>query len=163
MTDKRQEALSSSREFGAGIAESGIELERVPRSEGGWGVQLVNAPKVLPYVLFAPFPWAARRPLDFALIPETLAWYTIEALAILGLVVSWRQRWREVFMLATYCGGMVFVFTLIEGNVGTIYRHRAMLMPPMFAIAGLGLLWLETRRRERWAPSAPRSTVEAVA
>lgn len=148
LTDRRQEALGSSREFGAETAESGIELEKVPRSRGGWEVQLVNAPKVLPYVLFAPFPWEARRPRDLAVVPETLAWYALEALAVLALVVH-RRRWRELFLLVAYGGGMVAIATLIEGNVGTIYRHRAMLLPPAFVLAGLGLVWLHGRWAER--------------
>jgi hypothetical protein len=97
---------------------------------------------VLPYVLFAPFPWAARRPRELALIPEMLAWYAVLTLAVLGLVACRRERWREMFMLVSYGGGMVLIFSLIEGNVGTIFRHRAMLMPPTFALAGLGLVWL---------------------
>ena len=142
LTPKRAEALDYSRGFGSGVAESGIQLESIPRTEGGWQIQLVNAPKVLPYVLFAPFPWAARRPRELALIPEMLAWYAVLTLAVLGLVACRRERWREMFMLVSYGGGMVLIFSLIEGNVGTIFRHRAMLMPPTFALAGLGLVWL---------------------
>jgi hypothetical protein len=49
---------------------------------------------------------------------------------------------------------------LIEGNVGTIYRHRAMLLVPVFAMASLGFVWLldwDARRRlTRTAVSAGR-------
>jgi hypothetical protein len=143
LTDKRQEALASSREFGAETAATGIELEQVPRTEGGWAVQLVNAPRVLPYVLFGPFPWSARSPRELAVIPETIAWYGVQALALLAIVVYGRQRWRELFLLAAFVGGLVLIASLIEGNVGTIYRKRSMLMPPAFVLAGLGLIWLQ--------------------
>jgi hypothetical protein len=156
LTDKRQEALDSSRGFGAQTAETGIELEKLPRGEGGWAVQLANAPRVLPYVLFAPFPWSARRPRELAAVPETLVWYALVALVVLALVVHGRRRWRELFLPLAYGGGMVLIFSLIEGNVGTIYRHRAMLMPPAFAVAGLGLAWLRDRQAERRAQSESR-------
>ena len=58
---------------------------------------------------------------------------------------SWRSRWRTP-------AGLTFVFSLIEGNVGTIYRHRAMLLIPVFAVAGLGFDWLLgwwAQRRDR--------------
>jgi len=143
LTDKRQEALASSREFGAGVAESGIELDKIPRSEGGWAIQLTNAVRVLPYVLFAPFPWTATRLKVLAIMPEMFVWYGVEALGLLSLWLYRRQRWRQLFLPVVYVGGLVFIFSLIEGNVGTIYRHRAMLAPPAFAMAGLGLVWLE--------------------
>ncbi len=149
LTDRRLEALDSSRAFGAQAAETGIEIEKVPRTEGGRMIQLINAPRVLPYVLFAPFPWAARRPRDLAAVPEMLAWYLVEVLVVVALVAYGRRRWRELFLPAAFGGGLVLIFSIIEGNVGTIFRHRSMLMPPAFVLAGLGLVWLQGRWAER--------------
>ena len=164
LTDKRQEALYSSRDFGADTAESGIDLDdKINRAEGGWAVQLRNLPIVLPYVLFAPFPWVGTRARDLAIMPEMLVWYAVEVLAILALVVLARQRWRELFLFVVFGGGLVFVFSLIEGNVGTIFRHRAMLMPPAFALAALGLLWLQTYLERRRSAAAPKVRAGAVA
>lgn len=142
LTDKRMEALDSSRSFGAGVAETGIELsDRISRYEGGWAVQMRNIPIVLPYVLWAPFPWQATRLRDFAAMPETLAWYAVQVLVVVALVYG-RTRWREFFLPVVYAGGLILVFSVIEGNVGTIYRHRAMLFPAAFPLAAMGGLWL---------------------
>ncbi len=149
LTDRRLEALDSSRAFGAQAAETGIEIEKVPRTEGGRVIQLINAPRVLPYVLFAPFPWSAGRPRDLAAVPEMLAWYLVEALVVVAIVACGRRRWRELLLPVAFGGAMVLIFTIIEGNVGTIFRHRSMLMPPAFVIAGLGLVWLRGRWAER--------------
>lgn len=150
LTDKRMEALHGSREFGAEAAESGIELsDRISRYEGGWSVQLRNIPIVLPYVLWAPFPWKAARPRDLAIVPEMLAWYVVEALVVLALVVYGRRRWRELFLPVVFSGGLVLVFSVIEGNVGTIYRHRAMLFPAAFTLASMGGLWVWSAWRSR--------------
>ena len=156
LSAKRWEALDSSRQFGASEAESGIELEKLPRTDGGYSIQLRTAPKVLPYVLWGPFPWDARNTRQLAVIPETLAWYGIQALAVAGMLACRRERWRELFLPVAFGGGLVFIFSLIEGNVGTIYRHRAMLLVPAFAVAGLGYVWLSdrwARRREHPAPA----------
>ena len=147
LSAKRLEALASSREFGAREADTGIELERVPRTEDGYTIQLRTAPKVLPYVLWGPFPWDARGTRQMAVIPETLAWYGIQALALTAMLGYRRDRWRELFLPVAFGGGLVLVFSMIEGNVGTIYRHRAMLLLPAFAVAGLGYVWVA----DRWA------------
>ena len=83
-------------------------------------------------------------------------------LALLALVVYGRQRWRDFFLLVTYGAGMILIATLIEGNVGTIYRHRAMLLPAAFVLAGLGLVWLGDARRQRRSRTSPEGggTVE---
>jgi hypothetical protein len=157
LTDKRQEALYSSREFGADTAESGIDLDaKINRAEGGWSVQLRNMPIVLPYVLWAPFPWQAVKLNQKAIAPEVVAWYGVQALCVLALVVFARDRWRELMLPVVFIGGLVFIFALIEGNVGTIFRHRSMLFPPAFLLAALGLTWL-------WQQMTARRAVVAAA
>jgi hypothetical protein len=148
---KRLEALASSREWGTNTP-TGIELEDVPRSEAdGYTIQLRTAPTVLPYVLWGPFPWQARTTREAAVIPETLVWYGLQGLVITALIRLRRERWREMFLPLAYCAGLSFVFSLIEGNVGTIYRHRAMLLIPTFALASLGFVWVLDWRARRGA------------
>lgn len=143
LTDKRLEALHGSASFGAGTADSGIELtEKLNRYEGGWAIQMRNVPIVLPYVLWAPFPWKAGKLREIATIPETLVWYGIQVLSVVALVAYGRSRWRELFLPVVFVGGLVLVFSVIEGNVGTIYRHRSMLLPAAFTLAAMGALWV---------------------
>jgi hypothetical protein len=163
LSAKRLEALASSREFGSNQADSGILDDGPPISrsaDDGYTIQLRTAPKVLPYVLWGPFPWQARTRREAAVIPETLAWYGIQALIVTAMIGWRRERWREMFLPVAYCAGLTFVFSLIEGNVGTIYRHRAMLLVPAFAMAGLGFVWLldwwARRREQRAVASAGR-------
>jgi hypothetical protein len=163
LTDKRTEALDTSRNFGAGVAESGIELSgRLSRYEGGWAIQMRNIPIVMPYVLWAPFPWAGVRLRDLAVLPEALAWYAVQVLSVVTLIVFGRSRWRELFLPVVFIGGLVFVFSIIEGNVGTIYRHRVMLFPAAFPLAAMGALWVWSWWRNRGAVpvSTPVSSTE---
>jgi hypothetical protein len=150
LSAKRLEALASSREFGARMGELGIDIEDVPRAEAdGYTIQFRTAPTVLPYVLWGPFPWQARTRREAALVPETLVWYGLQALIITALIGWRRERWREMFLPVAYCAGLSVVFSLIEGNVGTIYRHRAMMLIPAFALASLGFVWVLDWRARR--------------
>ncbi len=164
LTDKRLEALDSSRSFGAGVADSGIELSgRLNRYEGGLAVQLRNIPIVLPYVLWAPFLWAGTRLRDLVVIPETVGWYAAQVLTLVALAVYRRTRWREFFLPVVFTGGLVFVFSVIEGNVGTIYRHRVMLFPAAFPLAAMGGLWAWSWWQSRRTRPVAAATARAVA
>jgi hypothetical protein len=165
LTDKRVEALYGSAEFGAGQSESSIELGgRLNRYEGGWAIQMRNIPIVMPYVLWSPYPWAGTRLRDLAVLPESLAWYAVQILSVVALLVYGRTRWRDFFLPVVYVGGLVFVFSIIESNVGTIYRHRAMLLPAAFPLAAMGALWVWGWWQRRTAPEPevePVSTAPA--
>jgi hypothetical protein len=164
LTDKRLEALDGSRRFGADTAESGIDLaDKIDRLEGGWSVQLRNLPIVMPYVLWAPYPWKAARLRDLVIVPETLAWYLVEALVVVALVALGRARWRELFLPVVFAGGLLLVFSAIEGNVGTIYRHRVMLFPSAFTVAALGGLWLRSWWQSRRLSPRTAAAARAVA
>jgi hypothetical protein len=119
---------------------------------------------VLPYVLWAPFPWKASRVRDLGIVPEMLAWYMVEALVVVALVALGRGRWRELFLPVVFSAGLVFVFSVIEGNVGTIYRHRSMLFPGAFPVAAMGGLWLWSAwKSRRTRETRPVVTGPAVA
>lgn len=83
----------------------------------------------------APFPWelTASR---LIVLPEMLAWYLAVALAFSGLVILWRRRsWNALYVVAL---GLLIgaVLSLAEGNLGTLVRHRGMLVPYALIIAG---------------------------
>lgn len=85
-------------------------------------------------VLFAPFPWAIRRPLDLLPIPEMLVWYGAFTGAIV-VVARHARLWRPLAPLVVFIGGVTLVFFLAEGNVGTVFRHRAMIIPFVLVLA----------------------------
>lgn len=95
-------------------------------------------PRGVVYALFAPFPWDARRALDLGIEPELLLWYVILAGA---LATAWneRRRWREIAPLVMYVAGFLLVFSMAEGNVGTLYRHRGMVIPFAIVLASPAL------------------------
>jgi hypothetical protein len=80
------------------------------------------------YALFAPFPWRAELLADLASIPDTLAWYSLIG-AMAFTAWRFRSRWRYFAPSLLFVLGLLLLFALVEGNVGTLLRHRALFMP----------------------------------
>ncbi len=94
---------------------------------------LAYLPRGLTYAIFAPFPWSARTLSDIASVPDVLLWYVV-LVALTYTVWTHRAQWRVLGPMALFIGGMVLLFALTEGNVGTLYRHRTAAVFPIGAI-----------------------------
>lgn len=91
------------------------------------------------YTLFAPFPWSARTLEQMATIPEMLLWYVCLAAALFATVtLLWRRdmSFSHGFAMTV---GLIIVLSLIGANVGTLIRSRAMLIPYVLILAGVGI------------------------
>jgi hypothetical protein len=109
----------------------GTERERPSLSddtgESALEADIRHLPRGLVYVLLAPFPWesGANSAVNLARL-ETVIWYPMIVLALLGVVVAARDRTlvaRMMFPLLAGAGSLG-VYALTEGNLGTAYRHR---------------------------------------
>ena len=114
---------------------------------------LRHLPTGIAYALFAPFPWALRRVADWLTLPEMLLWYGL--LAALPWTL-WRARrlWRSWSPLLLFVAGILLILALTEGNVGTLYRHRAMVIPFVAVLAAPSLVtvgrWIGARFARPW-------------
>lgn len=118
---------------------------------------LRGLPRAAAYVLFAPFPWSARRTLDLAVLPEMLVWYLALGSALFVLI-RYRQAWGSLVPLIFFVGGTLIIFVLAEGNVGTLFRHRAMVVPFVLILAAPAFAAVLSRSTLR-APSVRRTRV----
>ena len=109
------------------------------------GAALQYIPIGASYLLFAPFPWDIESTLQAAAMPETLLWYPLFLLAILGFRISIRNRLATAIVPASVLLVVVSSYALVEGNFGTAYRHRAQIMPLFFVFSGVGLSWIKVR------------------
>ena len=134
-----QEPIPGSPQGSSGVADSGHSKIEAVLGLASW------LPKGLAYVLAAPFPWMFRRPIDFALLPEILLWYSAMILAAIGAIANWRN-WAKYLPLLGYLGGMAIILAVVSGNLGTLVRSRGMLIPGMLIFAGAGFAWLLARR-----------------
>lgn len=101
-------------------------------------------PTGLSYALAAPFPWAIQRKVDLTTLPEVFCWYGALALAVLGVVVQRRVWYRFIFIIA-YVAALLLVLAIAESTVGTLIRHRMMVIPPLLILSGAGAGWLWAR------------------
>lgn len=117
--------------------DSGRELRALQRI-------LEGLPRGLLYTLLAPFPWRIETSLDVLAAPQMLLWYGLLPAAAFA---AWRERrrWREWLLPAGYLACAVLIFAIGEGNVGTLFRHRAMIEPVVFLFASGGLAALFAR------------------
>jgi hypothetical protein len=112
------------------------------------GRTLTYLPIGLAYAIFAPFPLFARRLQEIVAAPEMLVWY---ALVAGGATTIWRERrrWFDLAPLVLVIGGLMVVLALAEGNVGTLFRHRAMVIPFAASLASPSFVAVWTARRDR--------------
>lgn len=110
---------------------------------------LVHLPKGLFVMLFEPVPWSTEGSTTMrAARFESILWYPLLALAALGLVRARKVLWALAFPILAG-GGMLFVYALTEGNIGTAYRHRGEFVWVVCLMAGLGAAEVATWRADR--------------
>ena len=103
------------------------------------------------HVLFAPFPWDTTGPVQAAAAIENVVLYVVTAVAVLmpGFLAVLGTR-SGVFV------GLVILLVIgplaiVEGNIGTAYRHKMQILPYLLM---LGVAGLPVGPDERWARDA---------
>jgi hypothetical protein len=135
--------------FGAPWSPEGLSRIRQQLATGGaafypdltftsWGDVLAFVPIGLAHVLFAPFPWDATNGPQLASVLENVALCGLLAAGLLGprrlTVVGYYQYAFIALFLVIGLAGLA----VIEGNVGTAYRHKIQFLPSMLLLVGAG-------------------------
>lgn len=120
---------------------------------GDWLQAVAHLPKGLSVMLLQPYPWEENRTSQIVLAKmDTILWYPLLVLAALGLLRL--KRYSRVLLFPfLYGSGMLMVYALAEGNLGTAFRHRGELVWVMalFAAFGAEMVWAR-RGEERASP-----------
>lgn len=142
------------------------DLGRDARSAYGQGADVSTVggaitylPVGLAYFLLAPFPWSATGALQRITLPESLLWYVLFFCAVRGVRLAVRHDLRRYTVPLAVLVTVTFAYALVEGNVGTAYRHRAQVLPLFFVLSAVGLrdlwgAWMERRVQGRARQSA---------
>ncbi len=96
-------------------------------------------PASLIVIMFAPFPWQLGSFLQIMAVPEMLIYYVLFPSMLFGAYFIMRYKMKEGGVILSYILIITAVLSLIEGNVGTLFRHRAMLWPFYMILIALGL------------------------
>jgi len=127
-----------------------------------WPDLLTFLPLGAVYVLFAPFPWAAENAAQLG--------SALENSLLCLLVAAGLPRARNVWLLVRERAGAfvglvallgVGFLALVEGNLGTAYRHKVQFLPLLLILAGAGWPVVAGGARRSVAPPVVRPAVPA--
>jgi len=135
-------------------ADSGFAADADVSTLGG---ALSLLPVGLTYFFFAPFPWQLGSIRQSLAIPETLFFYTLVPGIITGVLFLFRKRLSESIGVLLVTMTVTFGYAIGQGNIGTLYRHKAQVIGFYYAFAAIGT---EERRRQR-SPRYPGYSVAA--
>ncbi|MGE0040290.1 MAG: hypothetical protein AB7H88_04195 [Vicinamibacterales bacterium] len=114
-----------------------------------------------------PTPWQVRSLTQLAYVPEQVMWYCLLLLAVPGTWVGLR---RDALLTWLLIGGIATAAAVIapnSGNVGTLIRHREMVLPLVGCLGAVGVAVLLDRIAAfagAWpAGAAPRAGLAAGA
>lgn len=100
---------------------------------------LAFLPLGIAYFLFSPFPWQITSTLKLFSLPEMLLIYSLAPAMLRGIRHTIRTRFREALQVLLLTALLTVSYALGEGNVGTLYRHRAQAILFYLMFAGVGL------------------------
>ena len=109
-------------------------LYAMPRREAGAYVLR----SVVSYVT-EPVPWRSESRAMRAYLPEQMLWYVVLAFVPFGFVAGMRRDPVLTSLLAAHAGVIVMMVALTSGNIGTLIRHRGLVLPYIAWLAALGL------------------------
>ena len=110
---------------------------------------LARLPAGLAAMLIQPYLWETGGSTQLRLARlEGIVWYPILLLALIGLPQV-RRRLRVTAFPVLVGGGLLLVYALVEGNVGTAYRHRGDFVWVICILAALGTEYVYRRFRAR--------------
>lgn len=100
---------------------------------------VVCMPVMVLVAWLAPFPWQIGSMSQISAVPEMVLYYSLLPAMFLGWRFISRYKIREGGVIIVYIFIMMLVIAFIEGNIGTLFRHRAMVLPFMFILIAIGL------------------------
>lgn len=92
------------------------------------------------YFLLVPFPWKIYTKLLLISYPQVILWYLFIPFVFIGMIMAFRYKWRETFIIFVYIIIFGSIIATHSGNIGTVFRHRDMLTPFFLIFGSLGLI-----------------------
>jgi hypothetical protein len=122
-----------------------------------------HLPAGLVDVTLRPFPWSSTAGSSLLLARvETIVWYLLYALTVVGVLVSIRRREARLALEfpVLLMGMLLGIAALTQGNLGTAFRHREQILWVLALCAAAGLQWLVLE--SRWGARARRSRIDGA-
>jgi hypothetical protein len=133
--EQQLQALQDMRRWSASSAESGFAPDADISTPAG---ALAFLPVGLFYFVFAPFPWMLGSIRQIVAAPEMLYWYWLLPSTIRGVRAMLRHRARQSLFLLLTLISLSIGYAIGQGNIGTMFRHRAQVLPIFLLFAAVG-------------------------
>jgi len=88
--------------------------------------------------LVTPLPWQIATKGELAYLPEQLFWYLLIVLAPIGVYAGYRRDPFVTCLLVGYLLPTALAVALTTGNVGTLIRHRTLIVPYLVWLSAIG-------------------------
>lgn len=125
---------------------------------------LLYFPIGLAYFLLAPFPWQWGSPRQIIAVPETLLWYSLIPATIAGFVHIARTRLGTTLPLLILIASVTVSYAMVQGNIGTSFRHRAQVIVFLYVFSAIGLRLRRTPQPNPPVPGGhPATSAQAMA
>jgi len=134
---------------------------------GAPGLQTMTMAEAMRFAVRAPVsfvvvptPWQAASRSGLAYLPQQMVWYLLFILAVVGCVVGFKRDALLTFLLLATCVSYGAAVAFTSGNIGTMVRHRDLVVPIVVWFSGLGaasiLSWTAVLAKRRRADSLSR-------
>ena len=94
--------------------------------------------------LVVPWPWQAETLMLKAYLPEHVVWLVLATLLPVGVWAGARRHPEATFIVTAYVAVMFAGIALRSGNVGTLVRHRGLVLPFVICLGAVAIchvLW----------------------
>jgi len=105
-------------------------------------------PLGLLFAWFAPFPWQIST-IQLMALPEMLLFYLLFPNLLRGMRLACRKSWGAVSSIIFFMIIMSSILALIEGNSGTLLRHRSYIIYLCFIFISVGIFRKELVASEK--------------
>jgi hypothetical protein len=96
-----------------------------------------------------PLPWQMETRGEVVYLPEQIFWYALLILAPFGAVAAAKRDRTVAALLVAYVVPTAIVVAMTTGNVGTLIRHRTLIVPFLVWIGALGFAAVMARLLQR--------------
>jgi len=120
--------------------EAGGRLDFMPNYEiSSVGSLLAYLPLGLAAVLFGPFPWQLFSVSQVMAVPETVVWYIMFFIFLRGLFFAAKTNLKYLFSMFVFIILTLLGMAVIEANIGTMFRHRAVIFVFFLIFMAVGI------------------------
>lgn len=103
------------------------------------GKALMFLPIGILYILFAPFPWQLTSFRQLLAFPEVLGFYFLFPYIVRGVRDTIKTQLGQSLPVLLPAVLVTICYALVEGNVGTAYRHKSQILGLFFVLAARDL------------------------